>query len=68
MIYTTEELKHLSKEELQIIFCDFFNEIDKTFLENRNSCYNNKDITIMELYNGYLKSAQKAKLKIKKSI
>lgn len=62
---TAQELEHLSKEELQIIICNFYNEVDKNFSDNRQS-REEKSIVIMNMFGDYIKSSRKVLQQIKK--
>ena len=62
---TKQDLEHLSKEELQDIFCNFYNEIDKNF-ENNRQIKEDKTFIIMNMFAEYIKSARKVLQLIKK--
>ena len=62
---TKQDLEHLNKEELQEILCDFYNEVDKNFSDNKQSRENNS-LVIMNMFGGYIKSSRKVLQKIKK--
>jgi len=62
---TKQDLEQLSKEELQEILCDFYNEVDKNFSDNRQS-REDKSIIIMNMFSGYIKSSKKVLQSIKK--
>ena len=58
-----QNLEHLSKDELQDIFCEFYNEIDKNFSDNRHSRID-KTIVIMDMFSNYLYSSRKVLKKL----
>jgi hypothetical protein len=60
-----QDLEHLSKEELQEILCNFYNEVDKTFSDNRQS-REDKTIVIMNMFGNYIQSSRKVLQNIKK--
>ena len=60
-----QDLEHLSKEELQEIFCNFYTEVDKNFSDNRQS-REDKSIIIMNMFGEYIKSSRKVLQLIKK--
>ena len=62
---TKQELEHLNKEELQTILCNFYNEVDKNFSDNRQS-REDKNIVIMNMFGDYIKSSRKVLQEIKK--
>ena len=62
---TKEDLEQLGKEELQEILCNFYNEVDKTFSDNRQS-REDKSIIIMNMFGEYIKSSRKVLQLIKK--
>jgi len=62
---TKEDLEQLSKEELQEILCNFYNEVDKNFSDNRQS-REDKSFIIMNMFGSYIKSAKKVLQRIKK--
>ena len=62
----TQDLEHLTKEQLQEILCDFYNSIDKTFLNLRNSKESSGSFIKMELMGDYLHTSKKLLDKIKK--
>ena len=51
-----EDLNKLSKEELVEVLTNFYNEIDKMFLDNRG---NSTPFVVNELYAGYIRSTRK---------
>ena len=53
-----EDLEHLSKEELSEIFCNFYNNIDKIFIDNRNS-KEDKNTIIMNIFGEYQMFAER---------
>lgn len=59
-----EDLEKLNRDELEGVICDFYNEIDRTFNENRHSS-NPDHVVIMELYDNYINSSRKLLRKIK---
>ena len=61
---TEQELEHLSKEKLQTILCDFYNEVDKIFSDNRQS-REDKTIVIMNMFGNYIQSSRKVFQQIK---
>lgn len=60
-----KDLEHLSKEELQELFCDFYNEVDKNFSDSRQS-RKDKNKVIMNMFSNYVKSSRKVLHIIKK--
>ena len=62
---TKQDLEQLSKEELQEILCNFYNEVDKNFSDNRQS-REDKSIIIMNMFGEYIKSSRKVLQLIKK--
>lgn len=57
-----EDLKDLSREELEIMFCDFYNSLDKEFDELRGDI--DKKYVISSLYNIFIDSSSKVLRKI----
>jgi hypothetical protein len=57
-----EDLKDLSREELEIMFCDFYNSLDKEFDELRGEIDNRFAVGI--LYSTYIHSSKKVLHKI----
>jgi hypothetical protein len=62
---TKQDLEQLSKEELQEILCNFYNEVDKNFSDNRQS-REDKSIIIMNMFGEHIKSSRKVLQLIKK--
>jgi len=60
-----QDLEQLSKEELQEILCNFYNEVDKNFSDNRQS-REDKSIIIMNMFGEHIKSSRKVLQLIKK--
>lgn len=60
-----EELEHLSKKELQSILCNFYNEVNKNFSDNRQ-VRKDKSIIIMNMFENHLQSSRKILQQIKK--
>ena len=51
-----EDLNKLSREELDELFTNFYNDVDKVFLYNRNS---DSPFVVNELFTGYIRSSRK---------
>ena len=57
-----EDLNKLSREELDELFTNFYNDVDKVFLDNRSA---DSPFVVSDLFAGYIMSSKKVLTTIK---